>query len=497
MNKNIIISFSITIILIILLGVVSIVKMMELSELTQKLYKHPFTVVNATKNIKINLITMHKHMRDLVLSHDTKDVQVAIEYIDLSEMKINKEFEIIFDRYLGDKKDIQVSYDAFIESKFIRDKVILLIKRDKAKEARKMMKNRGMKHVGNLNNQVDKMISYAQNKAIYFKDNALENEMNSIISIIILLAIILIIVISVLVILIRGISNSEKKLKEHFHLIDQNIMSASSNKNCRILDASNALSRYLNLSKDELLAKGEYFLIADSSEELKSEIKRTLHSGQEWHGEISKLDSNNNLQWFDVHITPQFDDEYNITGYTNILHDISSRKQIEEISRVDGLTNLYNRRFFDETFVKAIKIANRQEKLLVFVMMDIDHFKGYNDTYGHQEGDTALKKVALVLKKVLKRPDDYSFRLGGEEFGILYMVNNEDDALRIAQRTREAIEALKIPHSENSASEFITMSMGVYVIHPDDNSSVEEIYALSDEALYKAKQGGRNRVVKV
>ncbi len=497
MNRNIIISFSITIILTILLGIVSIVKMMELSDLTQKLYKHPFTVVNATKNIKINLITMHKHMRDLVLSSDTKNMQVTIEYMDSSEMKINKEFEIIFDRYLGDKKDIQVSYDAFVQSKLIRDKVILLIKTNKVKEAREMMKNRGMKHVANLNNQVDKMISYAQNKAIYFKDNALENEINSILSIIILLATILIIVFSVLVILIRGISNSEKKLKEHFHLIDQNIMSAKSNKNCRLVEASSALALHLGLSKDELLLKDEYFLFSDCSKELQKKIKITIESGKEWSGEIFKFDSNGDIKWLDSHITPLLDENFNITGYTNILHDISSKKKIEEISRVDGLTNLYNRRFFDETFPKTIKIAKRQDQLLCFVMMDIDHFKQYNDTYGHQEGDTALKKVASILKRVLKRPDDYSFRLGGEEFGMLYMVKSEEDAIKIAQKTRESIEALKILHSGNSASEFVTVSMGVYVIKLEDNSSIEEIYSKSDEALYEAKQSGRNRVVQV
>ena len=497
MNRNIIISFSITIVFLIFLGVVSIVKMMELSELTQKLYKHPFTVTNATKTIETNLVSMHRYMKDVALAKSMDEIKDAVVKVNDNELTIYKEFDIVFDRYLGDKKDIQMSYDAFVNWKPIRDEVIDLMKLGERDEAAQITKGKGARHVADLNNQVNKMVTYASNKAIFFKENALKNEINSITLILGVLAIILIIVVTILVILVRGISNSEKKLKEHFHLIDQNIMSAKSDKNCQIIEASNALSRYLSLTKDELLSKEDYFLISECSQELQSEIKRTLQSGQEWNGEVSKLDSRNVLQWFDVHITPQFDDEYKITGYTNILHDISSKKKIEEISRVDGLTNLYNRRFFDETFPKAIKIAHRQDILLTFVMMDIDHFKGYNDTYGHQDGDKALKKVALVLKKVLKRPDDYSFRLGGEEFGMLYMVKNEDDALKIAQRTREAIEALKIPHSENSASEFVTMSMGIYVILPDDDSTVEEIYAKTDEALYKAKESGRNRVVKV
>jgi len=496
MNRNIIISFSITIILLLFLGAVSIVKMMELSKLTQNLYKHPFTVTNATKTIATNLVSMHRYMKDVALANSMDEIKQAVMKVNNNEIVIYKEFDIVFDRYLGDKKDIQMSYDAFVNWKPIRDEVIDLMKAGKTNEAAQITKGKGALHVENLNNQVNKMVIYANNKATFFKENARNNEIKSITLILGVLAIILIIVITVLVVLVRGISNSERKLKEHLHLIDQNIMSAKSDKNSKVIEASNALSRYLSLTKAELLSKEESYLISDCSEELQSEIKRTIQSGQEYNGEISKLDSSNVLQWFDLHITPQFDDKYNITGYTNILHDISSKKKIEEISRVDGLTNLYNRRFFDETFPKAVKIANRQESLLVFVMMDIDHFKGYNDTYGHQDGDRVLKKVALVLKKVLKRPDDYSFRLGGEEFGMLYMVKNEDDAINVAEKTRKSIEALKIPHSGNSVSAFVTMSMGVYVIHPGDDSSVEEIYAKTDEALYKAKESGRNRVIK-
>ncbi len=497
MNKKIIISFSITILLLIFIGIVSVIKMMELSDLTQKLYKHPFTVTNATKTIETNLVSMHRYMKDVALAKNMDEIDQAVAHVDSNEITIYKEFDTVFERYLGDKEDIQISYDAFVKWKPIRDEVIYLMKLGKGDKAAQITKGKGARHVNNLNAQVNKMVSYASSKAIYFKENARDNEIKSITLIVSILAIILIIVVSILTILVKNISKNEKKLKEHLYLIDQNIMSAKSNKNCKIVEASNALARHLGLSKEELLSKEEYFLLSDSTQELQMEIKRTIKSGQEWHGEISKVDSSGNIKWLDAHITPLLDGNYNVIGYTNILHDISSRKKIEEISRVDGLTNLYNRRFFDETFPKAIKIAQRQEQLLVFVMMDIDHFKGYNDTYGHQDGDKALKRVALALKKVLKRPDDYSFRLGGEEFGMLYMIKNEDDAVNIAQKTREAIEALKISHSGNSASEFITISMGVYVIHPDDNSTAEEIYAKSDEALYKAKESGRNRVIKV
>ena len=496
MNRKIIISFSITIFLLVTLGVTSVIKMMELSELTQKLYKHPYTVSNATKTIKINLISMHRGMKDVIHAQNMNEMQSAMKSVKVNENKIYREFEIIFERYLGDREDIQKCYDAFVDSELIRDEVILLVRAGKLDEARMIARDSGFTYVNELNKQVDKMIDYANNKAIYFKNNALENELESITSIVVMLGVILIIVISNLIILLKNITKNERKIKEHFHMIDQNIMSAKCDVNCKIIEVSNALARHLEFSRQELLLKGDYFLLSDCDEELQSEIKRTIHSGKEWRGEISKLDSLDNLKWLSTHITPLLDAELVVVGYTNILHDISAKKEVEAISKIDGLTNIYNRRFFDETFPKMIKIAHRQEKFLCFAMIDIDHFKNFNDSYGHQAGDAALKKVALSLNQSLNRPDDYAFRLGGEEFGMLYMVQKEEDALKIATKINIAIEGLKILHSLNSASEFITISTGLYIIDLDNQFSAEEIYAKCDEALYKAKESGRNRVVK-
>ncbi len=495
MNKKIIISFSITIILLLLLGVMSVIKMMEVSDLTQKLYKHPYTVSNATKTIKINLISMHKSMQDILNSKDSVSMQVAVNDVNAYEKTIYQKFEIVFDRYLGDKKDIQTSYDAFVKSQALRDEVIHLMLVGEIDKARLITKEKGTVYIKALNSHVDKMIAYANNKAIFFKDDALEKKMSSIIFVILMLGIIMIIVITILVVLVKNIAKNEKKLQEHFHLIDQNIMSAKSNINCKIIDASSALYLHLGLSKKELLQTKEYFLLQDCSKELQEEIKRVISSGREWSGEISKLDSNGDIKWMSVHITPLLNENFEIVGYNNILLDISSKKEIEAISRVDGLTQVYNRRFFDELFPKKRKIAHRQNKLLSFLMIDIDFFKQYNDTYGHQVGDSALKKVALTLKESFKRPDDYVFRLGGEEFGALYMVQEKQSAINLANHVRESVESLQIEHSLSSVSKYLSISIGVYIIDLEDISLEEEIYARCDEALYKAKKEGRNRVI--
>ena len=134
------------------------------------------------------------------------------------------------------------------------------------------------------------------------------------------------------------------------------------------------------------------------------------------------------------------------------------------------------------------------KKLLVFVLVDIDNFKIYNDTYGHQDGDTALQSVAKSLKNTLHRSYDYVFRLGGEEFGLLYFAESEEDALKIATDAKENVEKLKIKHSGNTASKYITISSGLYLIKENDINSSDEIYKKADEALYIAKESGRNKV---
>lgn len=509
MYKKVLISFSITLVLLLFLGVSSIIKMLELANLSQKLYEHPYTVTTATKTIEFNIVSMHRYMKDVALAKNSEDLLKAITEVNKNELVVYKQFDIIFDKYLGDKQDIEKSYDAFVSWKPIRDEVILLVqseliekaptisreveisKRDKATA---ITKGKGAKHIKNLNNQVNKLIDYAAKKAIYFSQNAIKAKNNSIVMISSILIVVFIIILTILILLIQNIRKTEKETKKYFHLIDQNIMSVTLDERLKIVDASNAFARHIGFSKKELLNKLDIFLYEDCSADEQSTIQRIIQSGKEWSGEIKKLDSSGNIKWLHSHIHPIFNEEYEVIGYTNILHDISSKKRIEEISKIDALTTLYNRRHFDEIFPNQITISKRNSTLLAFVMIDIDHFKQYNDTYGHQAGDIALKKVALVLKNSIKRPDDFTFRLGGEEFGLIYNIINEEDGYKIANQVRENVENIKIAHSGNSASDYVTISSGLYIIQTDDMNSVDEIYKKTDEALYVAKQSGRNQV---
>lgn len=159
------------------------------------------------------------------------------------------------------------------------------------------------------------------------------------------------------------------------------------------------------------------------------------------------------------------------------------------------MTSLYNRRYFDEIFDNFLKIQQRTKQIAVFIILDIDYFKQYNDTYGHLAGDEAIKMVAKHLKNSLKRAGDMVFRLGGEEFGILYTEQSRSQALSFAESIRKKIEDEKIEHNQSYISEYLSVSIGVIIIEPEVANNITDIYRYADKALYRAKEDGRNRVV--
>ncbi|KJR42597.1 diguanylate cyclase (GGDEF) domain-containing protein [Candidatus Magnetoovum chiemensis] len=169
-------------------------------------------------------------------------------------------------------------------------------------------------------------------------------------------------------------------------------------------------------------------------------------------------------------------------------------KKILQDSLTDPLTGLNNRRSLDIFFKKELARTKREKQHLTFLMLDIDYFKQYNDTYGHQAGDNVLVNVSAVLKKSFRRPDDMVFRMGGEEFAAVFTDLDELNSIDYADKLRTSIEQLRIEHSKNQVSNFVTVSIGLYVAYDDHNIKEEEIIKKADEALYKAKHNGRNKV---
>ena len=166
---------------------------------------------------------------------------------------------------------------------------------------------------------------------------------------------------------------------------------------------------------------------------------------------------------------------------------------LEELSMYDGLTHIPNRRYFDEMFERRYREALRQGSSLTVLMIDIDFFKFYNDNYGHGKGDEALRKVAIALKDILKRPDDFIARYGGEEFVVL--INNipQENIPVVANELLGAVRNLNIEHLYSKIQNKITISLGIFHKTKDLNIQKDEMLTSADELLYKAKNSGRDK----
>lgn len=194
---------------------------------------------------------------------------------------------------------------------------------------------------------------------------------------------------------------------------------------------------------------------------------------------------------------PIFSDNKYMGQFWN-LRDVTDKKLVEEklkeLSRIDGLTGIPNRRTFDETLENEWQRCIRMRASISLIMIDIDNFKLYNDTYGHINGDKCLIKVAKSLENIVKRSGDLAARYGGEEFAIILPATDKDGALHIAEKIRNEIYNLKIPHKSSKTSQYVTISLGVSTMKADSTSSHLELIKRSDKGLYTSKDRGRNRV---
>jgi diguanylate cyclase (GGDEF)-like protein/PAS domain S-box-containing protein len=185
-------------------------------------------------------------------------------------------------------------------------------------------------------------------------------------------------------------------------------------------------------------------------------------------------------------------------GVVAIARDISERKRLEEqlslLARTDGLTSLANRRRFDEALALEVRRSMREQRPLSLVLIDVDRFKLFNDTFGHPAGDACLQSVAQALSKIARRPDDLVARFGGEEFVLLLPSTDAVAALMLAERARVAVAELTMRHGENQPWGVVTISAGLSTwTAPEQLKDGEQLLMMADAALYQAKAQGRNR----
>jgi len=171
-----------------------------------------------------------------------------------------------------------------------------------------------------------------------------------------------------------------------------------------------------------------------------------------------------------------------------------ANKQLEQISLSDALTGIGNRRYFDQFLNQMLSITKREQRSLSLLILDVDYFKKYNDRYGHIAGDQCLQAIAKILHTFSNRGGDLAARYGGEEFALILSDTGAEEAYQYADNCRKAVEQLQIPHAESDVCEYVTVSIGVATILIDQEVNIQSLIKDADNALYQAKENGRNQI---
>jgi diguanylate cyclase (GGDEF)-like protein len=179
---------------------------------------------------------------------------------------------------------------------------------------------------------------------------------------------------------------------------------------------------------------------------------------------------------------------------SHLLEELSALNlELASLATTDALTGLANRRCFDLALAREWRRAGREEIPLGLLMVDVDHFKAFNDRFGHPAGDSCLALVAKAIEKAVQRPTNVTARYGGEEFAVLLPVTELQGAVHVAENVRRAVAALMISHPASSSG-IVTLSIGAAAIIPGSSDHMEAFVSQADASLYTAKNAGRNRV---
>ena len=265
--------------------------------------------------------------------------------------------------------------------------------------------------------------------------------------------------------------------------------------------------------KDEILFRNCRYLQGDDQKQRQlDELKNALHERRSCLVTIRNYRKDGSMFWNELSISPVVDKSGVLTHFIGIQKDVTARvileqRLLEELKLLekskatleklivhDTLTGIYNRRYFEDQFYSFWEYQTLRQGHIAVMFIDIDCFKKFNDSYGHLAGDEALKQVATSLHGSLRRLSDFVARYGGEEFIVLSSEMSEKQALFYAQSICRKIRELQIPHA-SSPHGFLTISCGVACIKPDHTKTPKQLIHEADQALYKAKEMGRNKAI--
>ena len=273
----------------------------------------------------------------------------------------------------------------------------------------------------------------------------------------------------------------------------------------RIIGSNNSFAKLMNAKPEDIVGHLQSELVSsDRADWAERQNHEVLKSEEPIIFEELMFIGDKKV-WYEVHKVPFKDDDSRSKGIVVMARDITAHKLTEEKLNLDAsefeqkmlhdpLTNIANRRAFDEHFVRTWREAVSEQEMLSLVMCDVDYFKPYNDNYGHQMGDEALKLIASTLHETADEMGCFAARYGGEEFIILLKGGNATKVLRAVEKLRGAVNETKIEHLHSEVSRYVTVSMGLSSMFPSDLNTMKMLVAEADAALYNAKTSGRNQI---
>lgn len=289
----------------------------------------------------------------------------------------------------------------------------------------------------------------------------------------------------------------QHKKDELNKMIDNHVMVSYTDCNGIITDVSKAFCSICGYDKSELVGKSHNIFRSFKETLIYKDLWDSISSSNLWKGEFKNIKKDGTSFWIDSSIAPYYGFMGEKLGYIMVAKDITDKKTVEKLSITDALTDLYNRRFFDEIFQKKLSFAIREKNKFCLFMCDVDNFKNYNDMYGHQMGDKALIAISKNLKEYFNRAGDFVFRVGGEEFAAILNIEESENIDSFIVKLLKNIEDLNIEHKGNPPFGVLTISCGLVVADFAQISklfSTDSLYKMVDDELYKAKQDGRNRI---
>lgn len=285
----------------------------------------------------------------------------------------------------------------------------------------------------------------------------------------------------------KALLASNTELKYFADIIDRYVATVTTKTNSIVTSVSTAYSKLSGYRPEELIGqKINIVKHPDTPKEVHRDLWKTIESGNQWCGELQNKHKDGSDYWIEQTIIPIKDDEDHINAYMSVGSDITAKKELETLSTTDQLTGISNRRNLDELLIRTVEQSKRYSRPVSLLMIDIDHFKNVNDTYGHQIGDLTLQCVATILRENIRDSDNIG-RFGGEEFMIICPETTQEAAVRLAEKLRSVIDGFSF-----ATLGYTTVSIGVAQLYSDD--TVEQWIKKADDALYHAKQNGRNRV---